>query len=57
MDYDLIVIGAGTAGSNAAKAGITMGANVKRSARPQRQSQGQPDADDLQSGGRRAAGN
>jgi pyruvate/2-oxoglutarate dehydrogenase complex dihydrolipoamide dehydrogenase (E3) component len=28
MDYDLIVVGAGTAGSNAAKAGVKMGAKV-----------------------------
>lgn len=28
MDYDLIVIGAGTAGTNAAKAAIRMGGRV-----------------------------
>lgn len=28
MDYDLIVIGAGTAGSNAAKAAVKIGAKV-----------------------------
>lgn len=28
MNYDLIVIGAGTAGSNAAKAGVKLGAKV-----------------------------
>ena len=28
MDYELIVIGAGTAGSNVAKAGVRMGAKV-----------------------------
>lgn len=28
MDYDLIVLGGGTAGSNAAKAAVKMGAKV-----------------------------
>ncbi len=28
MDYDLLVIGAGTAGKNAAKAGVALGART-----------------------------
>lgn len=28
MDYDLIIIGAGTAGANAAKAAVKLGANA-----------------------------